>query len=67
MEIVWDGFDIINVRLLVGLGKNIKKVLNEFEEEIDWSEFFFFWSKFVMLIVIVGEIIVVVLVNGKYY
>ena len=67
METVQDGFDITNVRSLVGSGKNIKKVLNEFEEEIDRSEFSFPWSKLAMLIVIAGEIIVAASANGKHH
>ena len=65
METVRDGFDITNVRSLVGSGHSVKKVLNEFEEEIDRSEFSSPWSKLAMLIVIAGEIIVAASANGK--
>lgn len=65
METVRDGFDITNIRSLVGSGQSIKKVLNEFEEEIDRSEFSSPWSKLAMLIAIAGEIIVAASANGK--
>lgn len=58
METVRDGFDITNVRSLVESSKSIKKVLNDFEEEIGRSELSSPWSKLTMLIVIAGEIIV---------
>ena len=64
-ETVRDGFDITNIRSLVGSGKSIKKVLNEFEDEIDRSEFSSPWSKLTMLIAIAGEIIVAASANGK--
>ena len=64
-ETIRDGFDITNVRSLVESGKSIKKVLNDFEEEIDRSEFSSPWSKLTMLIAIAGEIIVAASANGK--
>ena len=64
-ETFGDGFDITNIRSLVESGKSIKKVLNEFEEEIDRSKFSSPWSKLTMLIVIAGEIIVAASANGK--
>ena len=63
-ETVRDEFDITNVRSLVGSGKSIKTVLNEFEEEIDRSELSSPWSKLTMLIVIAGEIIVAASADG---
>lgn len=64
-ETVREGFDITNIRSLVESGKSIRKVLNEFEEEIDRSEFSSPWSKLTMLIVIAGEIIVAASADGK--
>lgn len=64
-ETIPDGFDITNIRSLLGSSKSIKKVLNEFEEEIDRSELSCPWSKLTMLIAIAGEIIVAASANDK--
>lgn len=64
-ENISDGFDITNIRSLLGSSKSIKKVLNEFEEEIDRSELSCPWSKLTMLITIAGEIIVAASANDK--
>ena len=64
-ETIPDGFDITNIRSLLGSIKSIKKVLNEFEEEIDRSELSCPWSKLTMLIAIAGEIIVAASANDK--
>ena len=63
-ETVRDGFDITIIRSLVESGENIKKILNEFEDEMYRSECSSPWSKLTMLIVIAGEIIVAASANG---
>ena len=64
-ETIRSGFDITNVRSLVESSNSIRKVLNEFEEEIDQGELSCSWSKPTMLIAIAGEIIVAASANDK--
>ncbi|KAL9987848.1 hypothetical protein ACROYT_G002220 [Oculina patagonica] len=65
-EIVRDGFDITSVKTFVESSKNIKKVLNDFEEEIGRrSEKSSPWSKLTMLVVIAGEVIFAASANAE--
>lgn len=64
-EIVRDGIDITSVKTFVESSKTIKKVLNDFEEEIGRSEKSSPWSKLTMLVVIAGEIIFAASANAE--
>ena len=57
MEIVRDKVDIAAISLPVESSKDVRKVLADFEEEIDCGELTFSWNEFTMLVIIAGEII----------
>ena len=56
-EIVRGKVDLAAISLRVESSKDIRKVLADFEEEIDCGELAFSWNGFTMLLIIAGEII----------
>jgi len=65
MEFARDKVDMTSICLTVERSKDIRKVLVEFEDEIDCGEQSFSWNEFIMLVVIAGEIIAVAFKNEE--
>ncbi|KAL9987849.1 hypothetical protein ACROYT_G002221 [Oculina patagonica] len=64
-EVVRDKVDITEISFTVESSKDMRKVLVDFEEEIDCRELTFSWSEFTMLVIIAGEIIAAASMNEE--
>lgn len=56
-EIVRDGLNVASLNITVESGKDMRKALVDFQEEIDCRELTFSWNEFTILVVIAGELV----------